>query len=129
MLEIEGLDAFYGATQILFGVTLAVEKGSITAILGSNGAGKTTTLRAICRMISTQGDIRFGGVSINRKATEQVARMGIAHVPDGRGTFGPLTVEENLRLGAYGRCDKAEVAYDLEHAYARFPRLKERRNQ
>src|SRR5688572_13754732 len=106
-----------------------MEPGSITALLGANGAGKTTTLRALCGMVSTEGEVRFSGESIARRRTEDIARLGIAHVPDGRGTFLDLTTEENLRLGAYTRRDRAAVAADLERVYGYFPRLKERRRQ
>jgi branched-chain amino acid transport system ATP-binding protein len=107
----------------------AVEEGGITTILGANGAGKTTTLRAVCGMVKTQGEITLAGTRIDGRATESIVRQGVAHVPDGRGTFVNLSVEENLRLGAYTRRDKAEVAADFERMYGYFPRLKERRRQ
>src|SRR5687767_1861397 len=106
-----------------------MEQGSITALLGANGAGKTTTLRALCGMVKTEGEVRFAGQSIARRSTEDIARLGIAHVPDGRGTFLNLTAEENLRLGAYVRRDRRAVESDLERVYGYFPRLKERRRQ
>jgi branched-chain amino acid transport system ATP-binding protein len=121
--------AAYGPTQILEGVDLAVEERGITALLGANGAGKTTTLRAICNlMVRVSGEIRFAGERIDGKATEDIVRLGVAHVPDGRGTFLDLSVEENLRLGAYTRRDKG-VAADFERLYGHFPRLQERRRQ
>jgi branched-chain amino acid transport system ATP-binding protein len=123
------LRAAYGATRVLHGIDFAMEEKSITALLGANGAGKTTTLRAICGMVRTEGAIRFGGQPIAGKRTEDIVRLGIAHVPDGRGTFLHLTTEENLRLGAYARKDRANVARDLERVYAYFPRLKERSHQ
>jgi branched-chain amino acid transport system ATP-binding protein len=129
LLEVKGLTASYGATQVLFGIDFSLAAGHITAILGANGAGKTTTLRAICQAVRTGGSVLFDGQQLVGKATESVVRMGVAHVPDGRGTFGALSVEDNLRLGAYVRRDRAEVAHDIERAYARFPRLEERRNQ
>jgi len=129
LLEAKGLTASYGPTQVLFGIDFAVQAGQITAILGANGAGKTTTLRAICQMVRTSGSLRFDGTELVGKATEAVVRLGVAHVPDGRGTFTALSVDENLRLGAYVRRDRAEVARDIDKAYARFPRLAERRNQ
>ena len=129
LLEVSGLKAFYGATQALFDVGFSLEQGRITAILGANGAGKTTTLRALCQTVRTAGSVRFEGTELVGRPTEAVVRMGVAHVPDGRGTFAALTTEENLRLGAITRRDKAEVARDLEKMYARFPRLKERRHQ
>ncbi len=129
LLEVSALHAAYGATRVLHGIDFALEPGSITALLGANGAGKTTTLRAICAMVQVRGEIRFGGERIDRRSTEDIARLGIAHVPDGRGTFLNLTAEENLRLGACTRKDRAAVAVDLERVYGYFPRLKERRAQ
>jgi branched-chain amino acid transport system ATP-binding protein len=129
LLEVRQLDAFYGNTQVLFGFDFDLERGSVTTILGANGAGKTTTLRAVCRAVRTRGEIRFDGQPVTNRSTEDVVRMGIAHVPDGRGTFTQLSVEDNLRLGAYTRRDKEEVARDIERTYERFPRLKERRRQ
>jgi branched-chain amino acid transport system ATP-binding protein len=129
LLEATGLNAYYGATQVLHGIDLAVEEGGITALLGANGAGKTTLLRALCAMVRTEGQIRFGARAIAGRATEDVARLGIAHVPDGRGTFVHLTVEENLRVGAHVRRDKAGIAADLSRAYGYFPTLGERRRQ
>jgi branched-chain amino acid transport system ATP-binding protein len=129
LLEVKGLKASYGPTQVLFDIDFALSQGQITTILGANGAGKTTTLRAVCQAVKTSGSVMFDGQQLVGKSTESIVRMGVAQVPDGRGTFTALTVEENLRLGAYVRKDKAEVAIDLEKAYTRFPRLKERRNQ
>jgi branched-chain amino acid transport system ATP-binding protein len=129
LLEARGLHASYGATRVLHGVDFSLEPGSITTLLGANGAGKTTTLRALCGMVKTEGEVRFDGAPIARRATEDIVRLGIAHVPDGRGTFVNLTTEENLRLGAYTRRDRAEVEMDLERVYGYFPRLKERRRQ
>ena len=129
LLEVKGLQAFYGATQALFGVDFGLERGEITALLGANGAGKTTSLRAICQTVRTRGSIVFDGVELNGCATEAIVRRGVAHVPDGRGTFAELSVEENLRLGAITRRDKAAVAEDLAKMYRRFPRLEARRQQ
>jgi branched-chain amino acid transport system ATP-binding protein len=129
LLEVRGLEAFYGATQALFGIDFDLEEGGITALLGANGAGKTTTLRALCQAVKTRGSVRFAGQPIEGRATEDVVRMGVAHVPDGRGTFTALSVEDNLKLGAYTRRDRAGVATDIERMYTRFPRLKERRAQ
>ena len=129
ILEARGLEAFYGPAQALFGVNFAVEEGGATALLGANGAGKTTTLRALSGLIRRNGNIRFRGQSIGALTTEDVARLGIAHVPDGRGTFVDLTVEENLRLGAYVRSDKEGVRQDFDRVFALFPRLAERRRQ
>jgi branched-chain amino acid transport system ATP-binding protein len=129
LLEVTNLEAFYGQTQVLRGLSFTLEEGSVTAILGANGAGKTTTLRAICGMVRTAGELRFAGERIASRATESIVRHGIAHVPEGRGTFVRLTTEQNLRLGAYTRKDAAGVAEDMERVYRYFPRLKERRNQ
>ncbi len=130
ILETRELDASYGATQVLSKLTLAVEERGITALLGANGAGKTTTLRALCNMmVRLSGEVRFAGERIEGKATEDIVRLGVAHVPDGRGTFTGLTVEENLRLGAYTRRDKEGVAQDFARVFSYFPRLAERRRQ
>jgi branched-chain amino acid transport system ATP-binding protein len=129
ILRVRGLRAQYGNTQVLHGIDFDVRKGGITTILGANGAGKTTTLRAMCGMVNTQGEILLGGERIDGKATENIVRMGVAHVPDGRGTFLNFTVEENLRIGAYTRKDKAQVQADYERMYEYFPRLRERRRQ
>jgi branched-chain amino acid transport system ATP-binding protein len=129
LLEVRGLTAAYGPTQVLFGVDFSIEQGEITAILGANGAGKTTTLRAICQTVTAAGSIVFDGRQLVGKPTESVVRLGVGHVPDGRGTFTALSVEDNLKLGAYTRRDKSGVARDLERMYERFPRLRERRNQ
>src|SRR5438445_3967728 len=129
MLEVTGLDAFYGEYQALYGVGFSLEEGHIRTLLGANGAGKTTVLRALCGMVRTGGDIRFDGKRIAGWATEDIVRLGIAHVPDGRGTFLRVTVEENLQLGAMIRRDRAGIAADIEQVYSHFPRLKERRRQ
>jgi branched-chain amino acid transport system ATP-binding protein len=129
LLEVKKLCASYGATQVLYDVDFSLDAGHITAILGANGAGKTTTLRALCQVVKTSGSIQFDGQEVIGKATENVVRMGVAHVPDGRGTFTGLSVEENLRLGAYSRNNKDEMVQDMERMFARFPILKERRHQ
>ena len=129
LLEVKKLCASYGSTRVLHGIGFAMEEGSITALLGANGAGKTTTLRALCAMVKTTGEVRFCGERIDGRATEDIVRLGIGHVPDGRGTFANLTAEENLRLGAYTRRDRSAVEGDLERVYGYFPRLKERRSQ
>jgi len=129
LLEVNGLCAGYSAVDVLRDVSFAVEQGGITAILGANGAGKTTLLRAVSGMLRRRGSIRFDGRLIEKTATEDIARLGVAHVPDGRGTFLDLTTEENLRIGAYTRKDRAEVAQDMERIFTYFPRLKERRQQ
>lgn len=127
--EVQELSAFYGPTRVLFGVSFSLQQGSITTLLGANGAGKTTTMRALCAMVRTQGAVTLDGRRIDGLPTEDIVRKGVAHVPEGRGTFVNLTVEENLRLGAYTRRDKAEVQVGLERVYSHFPRLKERRGQ
>jgi branched-chain amino acid transport system ATP-binding protein len=129
LLQASGLKAGYGAGQVLHGIDFALEEGGIAAILGANGAGKTTTLRALCNMIRASGEVRLAGDRIDGLATEDIVRRGVAHVPDGRGTFVHLTVEENLRLGAYTRAEKATVASGLDTVYGYFPRLAERRRQ
>ena len=129
LLEVENLRAFYGPTQALFGVNFMLRAGEITSILGANGAGKTTTLRAICQTVRTSGSIRLDGKELSSSRTDSIIRSGLSHVPEGRGTFTDLSVEENLRLGAYVRRDRAEVENDIEKAYARFPILKQRRHQ
>jgi branched-chain amino acid transport system ATP-binding protein len=129
LLEVRGLNASYGATQVLYDIGFSLDAGRITAILGANGAGKTTTLRALCQTVRSSGSIVFDAQQLVGKATESVVRLGVAHVPDGRGTFTALSVEENLRLGAHIRRDKAEVLRDIGKAYSRFPRLGERRHQ
>jgi branched-chain amino acid transport system ATP-binding protein len=129
MLDVKGLNAFYGPAQALFGLDFAVEEAGVTAILGANGAGKTTTLRALSGLIRREGDIRLRDKPIAALSTEDLARLGVAHVPDGRGTFHDLTVEENLRLGAYVRTDRQGVRQDFDRVFSHFPRLAERRKQ
>ena len=129
ILEVKGLNAYYGPVQALHGVDFTVEAGGVTALLGANGAGKTTVLRALSAMIRREGDIKFKGAPMSARSTEDVARLGVAHVPDGRGTFTDLTVEENLRLGAYIRKDRAAVRADFDRVFGYFPRLAERRHQ
>src|SRR5207253_7581628 len=119
----------YGWTRVLHGVSFEVEEGGITTILGANGAGKTTTLRAVSGLVSTEGSVHFAGGRIDGRAPEDLVRLGIAHAPEGRGTFVGLTVEENLRLGAYARKTKASIADDLDRIYQYFPALLERRRQ
>ena len=114
MLEVHGLEAFYSEQQALFGVGFDLDKGQVRTLLGANGAGKTTVLRALCGMIRTGGDIRFEGERITGWATEDIVRLGIAHVPEGRGTFLRVTVEENLQLGAITRRDRGGIAADIE---------------
>ena len=130
LLELRGVDASYGATAVLRGVSLTVEDGGMVALLGANGAGKTTTLRAICNMdLQTRGEIRFGGQRIDGASTERIVRRGIGHVPEGRGTFLSMSVEENLRLGAYLRRDHDKVGADFERVFGYFPVLRQRLQQ
>ncbi len=129
LLEVKGLRAFYGKTQVLYDLGFDIAEGGITTLLGANGAGKTTTLRALCNMVRTEGTIRFAGEELSGKPTEEIVRRRIAHVPEGRGTFTSLTVDENLRIAAYTRGDKAGVAAERERVFAYFPRLKERLQQ
>jgi len=129
LLEARRLCAFYGRAQVLHGLDFTLAERSITTLLGANGAGKTSTLRALCGMIRTTGDIRFDGRALARLATEDIARAGIAHVPEGRGTFSRMTVEENLQLGAMARSDRAAIAADIDRVYGYFPKLSGRRRQ
>ncbi|MBN8957263.1 MAG: ABC transporter ATP-binding protein [Rhizobiales bacterium] len=129
LLSTRNLHAFYGNLQVLHGLDFSIATGGVTTLLGANGAGKTTTLRALTGMVRTRGDIVFGGRAIGGFATEDIARLGIAHVPEGRGTFSRMTAEENLQLGAMTRGDRRGIAADIERVYAYFPRLAERKNQ
>jgi branched-chain amino acid transport system ATP-binding protein len=128
LLEISELRAGYGAVRVLQGIDFSVEVGEVVVILGANGAGKTTTLRAISGMIDATGAANFAGHSIIGRRPEQIAAAGIAHVPQGRGTIVDLTVDDNLRIGAYLRRD-AQIRSDIDRWYTTFPRLKERRAQ
>jgi len=128
LLELRGVVGGYGQVQVLHGIDLAVEPGKVVVILGANGAGKTTTLRAISGVVKVRGELRFDGMSLIGKRPEAIARLGIAHVPQGRGTFMELTVEDNLRLGATARRDNG-VEADLVRWYDVFPRLRDRRKQ
>jgi branched-chain amino acid transport system ATP-binding protein len=128
-LKVRDLRAYYGQVQALHGITFSLEEGSVTTLLGANGAGKTTTLRAICNTVRTTGEIEFDGKSITHMSTENIVKLGIAQVPQGRGTFVRMNVEENLQLGAITRGDKAGIASDIEKMYEQFPVLKQRRTQ
>jgi branched-chain amino acid transport system ATP-binding protein len=129
LLVVDDLHASYGWTKVLHGLSFTVDEGGITTILGANGAGKTTTLRAVSGMVRTSGAVRFAGQPIDGRPTEAIVRLGIAHAPEGRGTFVRLTVEENLRLGAYARRARSGLAEDLARVYQYFPVLGERRQQ
>ena len=127
LLELDDVEARYGPVQALHGVSLSVPEGAIVAVLGANGAGKTTTLRAISNTVRRSGELRFDGKPLGRRGPESVARLGIAHVPDGRGTFAELSVWENLRLGAYVR--RGSLKSDLDRVLSYFPWLDDRRHQ
>jgi branched-chain amino acid transport system ATP-binding protein len=128
-LTVANLRSYYGQIQALHGIDFGLGEGSVTTLLGANGAGKTTTLRAICGMVRSTGKIEFDGRSLIGLSTEAIVKLGIAHVPQGRGTFTRMNVEENLQLGAITRPDKAGIASDIERMYSLFPVLKERRLQ
>jgi branched-chain amino acid transport system ATP-binding protein len=129
LLELGGVQAAYGPIRVLHGVDLQVAEGSIVALLGANGAGKTTTLRAISGMVKTTGRVRFDGRDILNRAPEDVARLGVAHVPEGRGTLAQLTVWENLQMGAYVRRDRGRVKQDIQRVATYFPWIEQRRQQ
>ena len=129
LLELENVEARYGQVRALHGVSFAVEEGTMLALLGANGAGKTTTLRAISNTVRKSGEVVFDGRRITRRPPEEIARLGIAHVPEGRGIFADLTVRENLRLGAYPRRDRTGIKADLARVFQYFSRLAERQAQ
>ena len=129
ILEATSLSAGYGRIEVLHQIEFSVSRGGITAMLGANGAGKTTLLRAISGLIFRQGSIVFEGTRIDGVKSDRISRRGIAHVPDGRGTFGALTVDENLRLGAYLRNDAAGIKRDRDRVFGYFPRLSARIGQ
>src|SRR6201995_6161911 len=124
MLNVKDLRAYYGQVQALHGLNFSLNEGSLTTLLGANGAGKTTTLRAICNMVRSTGAVEFEGAPLGNRSTENIVRLGIAHVPQGRGTFTTMTVEENLQLGAITRKDSSGVVADIERMYDHFPVLK-----
>jgi branched-chain amino acid transport system ATP-binding protein len=129
LLELRGVEASYGLLKALHGISLAVDEGQAVAILGANGAGKTTTLRAISGTVHTTGEIVFDGKRIGRRSPEAIARLGIAHVPEGRGIYGELSVWENIRLGGVARRDRKGMKDDVVRAFHYFPRLQERLRQ
>jgi branched-chain amino acid transport system ATP-binding protein len=129
LLTARGLCAFYGPLKVLHELDFDLVRGGVTCLLGANGAGKTTTLRALTGMVQTAGALHFEKAAIGGRATEDIVRCGIAHVPEGRGTFSRMTVEENLDLGAMTRTGRAEIVADKERVYTYFPRLAERRAQ
>jgi branched-chain amino acid transport system ATP-binding protein len=128
LLKVTDLDASYGVVQVLRGLNFEVQPGEVVVILGANGAGKTTTLRAVCGMVSTSGSVKIDGAEVSRKDTAEIVRRGLAHVPQGRGTFPELSVIDNLMLGAYVRKDK-DIDADVERWMDAFPRLRERKDQ
>jgi len=129
LLELEDVTARYGPVTALHGISLRVDEGESVAVLGANGAGKTTTLRAVSGTVRRSGKIAFAGKSIVRTSPEAVARAGVAHVPEGRGTLTDLSVRENLRLGAYTRRDRKAVADDEQRVLSYFPQLAHRSSQ
>ena len=130
MLEVKGLQVYYGVIQALKDVSFEVNQGEVIALIGANGAGKTTTLHTLTGLLpAKQGSIIFEGEDITKMPAHKIVEKGIAHVPEGRRVFADLTVYENLIMGAYTRKDKKEIAENLENVYKRFPRLKERKNQ
>jgi branched-chain amino acid transport system ATP-binding protein len=129
LLETRGLNAGYGEMQVLRGISLAVQPAEIVAIVGGNGAGKTTLLRAISRLIPSRGDIVFDGKAVSNATADEVFGAGLVQVPEGRQLFDRMSVEENLRMGAYRRGDKRAIDDDLDRMYTLFPRLSDRRRQ
>ena len=129
LLEVSDLEAGYGPVTVLRGISFEVDEGRIVTVLGPNGAGKTTTLRALSGTVRRTGKIRFDGKDVSGHSPEKLARQSVAHVPEGRGTFTGLTVEENLRVGAFPRRDRGEIAEDMKRCFGYFPRLEERRDQ
>jgi branched-chain amino acid transport system ATP-binding protein len=128
VLELRGVHAAYGQVKVLHGIDLEVAQGEVVVVLGANGAGKTTTMRAICGLVDTVGSIVLEGEEIRGRSSAEVARRGVAHVPQGRGTFNDLTVEDNLLVGAFVRKDK-EIRDDVDRWYETFPVLGDRRQQ
>ncbi len=130
LLELDRLEVAYGGIHAVKGIDLHVDEGELVCLIGANGAGKTTTLKGICGVQPVKaGSIRYGGENITGKPPHRLVRRGLAMVPEGRGVFGALTIEENLAMGAYIRHDRAAVRHDIEHVFSLFPRLKERRRQ
>src|SRR5512136_858416 len=130
LLEVKDLNVYYGAIHALQGISFNVDEGEIVTLIGANGAGKSTTLRTISGLLRPRtGTVHFKGKDITMTPAEQIVRLGISHVPEGRKIFAPLTVRENLEMGAYTRSDRAEVQQSMERVFTSFPRLKERINQ
>lgn len=129
LLVAEGLHARYGPVAVLYGIDFSVDEGEVVVILGANGAGKTTTLRAVCGMVSVTGSVRLRGAELVGRRPDRIARLGVAHVPQGRGTFAELSVADNLEAGAYARRDRRAVPADIAAWYESFPVLGQRRDQ
>ena len=130
MLEVKDLEVYYGMIQAIKGISFEVNQGEVIALIGANGAGKTTTLHTITGLLSPKkGSVMFEGTDITKIPAHKIVSMGMAHVPEGRRVFAELSVYENLKMGAYTRKDKNEIAQSLEMVYKRFPRLKERTGQ
>jgi branched-chain amino acid transport system ATP-binding protein len=130
LLEVENLNVYYGAIHALQGVSFNVEEGEIVTLIGANGAGKSTTLRTISGLLrSRTGQVKFKGMDISMMPAQQIVRLGVSQVPEGRKIFAPLTVKENLMMGAFTRTDPAEIQNTMERVFTSFPRLKERINQ
>jgi branched-chain amino acid transport system ATP-binding protein len=130
LLEVQDLNVYYGAIHALQGVSFGVEEGEIVTLIGANGAGKSTTLKTISGLLHPRsGDVRLRGESLINTPAQDIVRMGVVHVPEGRKIFAPLTVQENLEMGAYTRTDQTEIRQNMERAFKSFPRLKERLGQ
>lgn len=130
LLEVKNLRIHYGRAEALKGISLSVEEGEIVALVGANGAGKTTTLRAISKLKSpTAGEIWFKGERIDKLPSHKIVKLGIAHIPEGREVFAPMTVLDNIKMGAFLRRDKRQISKDIEMIYEHFPVLKTRRGQ
>jgi branched-chain amino acid transport system ATP-binding protein len=129
LLELHDVEARYGQIKALHNVSLSVEDGEVVAILGANGAGKTTTLRAVSGLVRRRGDIRFDGRSVSRRSADEISRLGIAHVPEGRGIFDGLSVWDNLRMGAYGKIRRSDLKRESDRVLDYFPWMRQRLRQ
>nr|MBP6706449.1 ATP-binding cassette domain-containing protein [Achromobacter sp.] len=130
LLELRGLQVAYGGIRAVRGIDLRVDEGELVCLIGANGAGKSTTLRAICGLVPLAGgEVVYGGKSIGGQKSHELVRQGLVMVPEGRGIFGQLTIEENLAMGGYVRRDAAQIRQDTDRVFTLFPRLAERRKQ
>lgn len=130
LLEMQDVHSYYGNIHALKGISLTVEEGEIVTLIGANGAGKSTTLRTISGILPVKkGHINFAGQDLSKHPAHRIVSLGISHVPEGRGVFSKLTVQENLEMGAFIRSDKAEILADIQQVFKLFPRLEERKNQ